>query len=242
MGAELHMDDYEIIVQQAQAYGADSDEKREAFSKLIEAFQGAAQTWAYGALGDPYLAEDAAQEAFIAAYRNLDQLHDPKAFPSWLKRIVLSQCHRLTRRKQILTGPLDDDATPAPAHQDPADAAEDRELRDKLHEAIGDLPDHERAVTELYYMVGYSQDEIAEQLQLPVTTIKKRLQYARERLRVAIPQEVYALLSTSHPVDFDVPDIFDALWDMESLEKGYAMSFADASLDLDFCAVTVGWR
>jgi RNA polymerase sigma factor (sigma-70 family) len=236
------MDDYEIIVQQAQAYGADSDEKREAFSKLIEAFQGAAQTWAYAALGDLYLAEDVAQEAFIAAYRNLDQLHDPKAFPSWLKRIVLSQCHRLTRRKQILTGPLDDDDTPAPAHQDPADAAEDRELRDKLREAIDDLPDHERAVTELYYLVGYSQDEIAEQLQLPVTTIKKRLQYARERLRLAIPQEVYAMLGASYPADFDMTDLFDELWGSEPLEMGYAASFADASLHMDTCAVAVAWR
>jgi len=49
------------------------------------------------------------------------------------------------------------------------------------------LPDHEREVTELFYITGYSQQEIAEQLAVPLTTVKKRLQYAREHLRETMP-------------------------------------------------------
>ena len=61
----------------------------------------------YATLGDTYLAEDAAQEAFISAWRNLDQLRVPDAFPGWFKRIVLTQCSRLTRNKQFELVPLE---------------------------------------------------------------------------------------------------------------------------------------
>lgn len=81
---------------------------------------------------------------------------------------------------------MDDDA-PAPQDADPARAAEDRERRDHLWRAVKRLPAHEREVTELFYMYGYSLDEIAHGLELPLTTIKKRLQYAREHIRENMP-------------------------------------------------------
>ena len=52
---------------------------------------------AFAVLGDVYLAQDTAQEAFIVAWQKLGQLREPAAFPGWFKRIVLTQCNRLTR-------------------------------------------------------------------------------------------------------------------------------------------------
>ena len=177
------MSDYEQLVEQVQDAQAAADE---AFAELVAQFEGQALRWAYAALGDFALAQDAAQEAFVTAYQKLDQLREPKAFPAWLRRIVVSQCRRLTRAKTLPADPLDDTDIPTRVG-DPAAAAEEGELRERLHEAVRELPANDREVIELYYLTGYSQDEMADMLDLPLTTVKKRLQYARERLRVALP-------------------------------------------------------
>ncbi|MCC6802628.1 MAG: sigma-70 family RNA polymerase sigma factor [Anaerolineae bacterium] len=176
------MQGYEELVRKAQA--AEGRAREEAFGELIAPFQSVARGWAYNRLGDAHLAQDVAQEAFLTAYQKLDQLRDPAAFPAWLKRIVLTYCHRATRRRSPHLLPLEDTAAP---QADPAASAEDRELKEKVNRAVRALPDHERVVTEMFYITGYSQQEIAERLALPLTTVKKRLQYAREHLREAMP-------------------------------------------------------
>jgi hypothetical protein len=66
---------------------------------------------------------------------------------------------------------------------------------------VEDLPEGERAVTELFYIVGYSQQEVAERLGLPLTTVKKRLQYARERLKETMSEQVVAMLHLDDEMD-----------------------------------------
>ena len=176
------MQDYEPLVKKAQ--DAAGEARAAAFEELIEAFQPLAQSWAYRVLGDTHLAQDAAQEALLTAYQKIDQLRDPAAFPAWLKRIVQTQSQRETRRRVPALLPLEDAVAPQP---DPAASAEARELQEQVSRAVRALPEHERVVTELFYITGYSQQEIAEQLELPLTTVKKRLQYARERLRETMP-------------------------------------------------------
>jgi len=56
---------------------------------------------AYALVGDAYLAEDIAQEAFITAWQKLSQLREIEAFPGWFKRIVLTHCNRLLRGKRV---------------------------------------------------------------------------------------------------------------------------------------------
>lgn len=177
------MQGYDDLVRKAQA--SEGEAREEAFGELIAPFQSVAHGWAYNALGDAHLAQDVVQEAFLTAYQKIDQLRDPAAFPAWLKRIVLTYCHRVTRRKSPYLMPLEDDE--AESHTDPAAHAEDRELKEQVTQAVRALPAHEREVTELFYITGYSQQEIAEQLAVPLTTVKKRLQYAREHLREVMP-------------------------------------------------------
>ncbi len=155
----------------------------DAYEIIVRRFQDMAVGYGYSILRDFQLAEDAAQESFLEAYRNLDKLREPGAFPGWFRRIVFKQCDRITRNKSVAIIPLD--AAEDRASQEPtqADAVEQREMSDKILTAVDSLPDHERAVTMLYYISGYSQDEVAEFLDVPVTTIKKRLYSARNRLR-----------------------------------------------------------
>ena len=170
------------LVLQARAIDVCLQQRHRAFAELVVRFQDMAYACAFSRLGDVHLAQDAAQEAFLAAYRELGKLRQPKAFPGWLRRIVLTQCNRMTRNKRLPTWPIDDAVGVPCTRPNPATLTEEREMRDHLLAAVRALPEHERIVTSLFYLSGYSQKEIAEFLEIPLTTVKKRLQYARERL------------------------------------------------------------
>jgi RNA polymerase sigma factor (sigma-70 family) len=180
------LEEIRVLIARATAAQAAHAEKSRAFGEIVRRFQDLAFACAFSVLGDFHLAEDAAQEAFLAAWRNLDQLRTPEAFPGWLKRVVLTQCNRLTRGKQVETVALDalDGLAVLPAAgSDPCAAYEDKERSGRVLAAIQSLPEHERIATALFYIGDYSQHEIAAFLEVPVTTIKKRLFSARHRLR-----------------------------------------------------------
>jgi RNA polymerase sigma factor (sigma-70 family) len=174
---ELTMTSLESLVEKARE--GDDD----AYEIIVRRFQDMAVGYGYSILRDFQLAEDAAQEAFLEAYRNLDSLRERAAFPGWFRRIVFKQCDRITRNRSFAIIPLDAAEDRASREPTQADAIEQREMNDKILTAVDALPDHERAATMLYYISGYSQNEVAEFLDEPVTTIKKRLYSARKRLR-----------------------------------------------------------
>lgn len=156
----------------------------EAYAEVVARFQNMAYGYAYSLLRDLDRAEDAAQEAFIEAYRKLGQLREPAAFPGWFRRIVYKHCDRLTRGKHSMTVPLDDVAYRLEAAEpEPAELVIGRERSDRVLSAVEALPDADRAVTTLFYIDGYSQAEIAGFLGITVTTVKNRLRAARRRLR-----------------------------------------------------------
>lgn len=162
---------------------ADQAERLEAFGELVTRFQDMAYGYAYSVLGDFHLAQDAAQEAFITAFRRLEDLREPDAFAGWLRRIVQTACRRLTRGKEIPTVPLAA-AAEVPSHdREPGRAAEKIEMRDEVLRAIARLPQPQREVTTLFYINGYSQKDIADFLEVPATTVKNRLAASRKRLK-----------------------------------------------------------
>src|SRR5215208_472082 len=110
------------LVLKAKDSNATLTERHEAFCELVRIFQDMAYACAYAVLGDFHLAEDAAQEAFITAWQMLGQLHQPEAFAGWFRRIVLTQCNRLTRGKHLRTMPLDDGAQVPSEHTTPQTA------------------------------------------------------------------------------------------------------------------------
>ena len=174
------MDALDVIVTRAREGDVD------AFGVLVRRFQDMAVGYGYSILHDFQLAEDAAQEAFFEAYRTLPKLRGPAAFAGWFRRIVFKQCDRITRRRVIATVPLDAAAEPvhdALVASGFSRTGDDDERKAEVFEAVRQLPEHERSVMTLFYIGGYSMEEVATFLEVPVSTIKGRLHSARERLR-----------------------------------------------------------
>lgn len=200
-----------------------------AYGAIVRRFQDMAYGCGYSLLGDFHLAEDAAQEAFIEAYRDLPKLREPAAFPGWFRRIVFKHCDRLTRGKRVSTVPLQAAAEMASRDPDPAEVVEKREIKDKVLDAIHALPENERMVTTLFYINGYSQKEIAAFLDVPITTVKNRLHTSRKRLKERMvhmvadelksyplspefPERIRLLLELPRPLDIEGHPVHD-LWE-----------------------------
>src|SRR5438045_6997413 len=79
----------------------------DAYAEIVRRFQDMAVGYSYAILRDFQFAEDAAQEAFFEAYRNLPNLKEPAAFPGWFRRIIYKQCDRIIRRRDVATVPLE---------------------------------------------------------------------------------------------------------------------------------------
>ncbi len=171
----------------------------DAYGMIVRRFQDMAVGYGYSLLRDFQLAEDAAQEAFLEAHRNLNKLREPAAFPGWFRRIVFKQCDRITRASSFAIIPLEAAGDRASHQPTQADAVEEREMNDKILAAVDSLPEREREATMLYYISGYSQDEIAAFLDVPVSTIKKRLYSARNRLREMLIDMVESSLRERRP-------------------------------------------
>lgn len=172
---------YKDWVRRAQSQ--DEAERNDAFDHLARDFQGMVYGVAYSRLSDTQLAEDAAQDAFLTAYKRIAQLNDVGAFPAWLRRIALTQTDRLIRRQGPPTESVDQQDDLAAATPTPEAQLEAMEARRRVQLAVAALPETARDVTRDYYFRGESQREISERLDIPLATVKKRLQYARKQLR-----------------------------------------------------------
>ncbi|MEO2004548.1 MAG: sigma-70 family RNA polymerase sigma factor, partial [Candidatus Poribacteria bacterium] len=153
----------------------------DAYGEIVRRFQNMAVGYAYSQLRDFHLAEDAAQEAFVRAYYDIGSLQDPAAFPGWFRRIVHKFADRI-RRQTRETSPLDVDAEIAASGPTVVDALVRAELRDRVLAEIERLPEAQSAATTLFYIDGYSQQEIGDFLGVSVNVVKARLHRARRRL------------------------------------------------------------
>lgn len=153
------------------------------YEQIVKRLQASAFSQAFSVLGDSHLAEDATQDAFIEAYRKLGSLRTPEAFITWFRRIVFTACSRMRRRMTVGTISLEETETIADPGESPADRLERKQREQAVHLAIQALPDNLRMVTALYYIGGIGQRGIADYLDLPDTTVKKRLFDARKKLK-----------------------------------------------------------
>lgn len=174
---------------------------KDAFGQIVNRFQDMAYASAYALVGDPGLAQDIAQEAFLDAYLHLAKLRDPAAFPGWFRRIVMGNSHRQIRSRPVAmlsidSLPLDDANSLYARLSDPAETLDERQ---SVQSAIGALPPQQRLAIALFYVEGYSQQEIAAFLEVPVSTVKKRLFDARHNLKERIVPTMQAELKTGKP-------------------------------------------
>ncbi|MCP4360408.1 MAG: sigma-70 family RNA polymerase sigma factor [Chloroflexi bacterium] len=193
------MEKTDILVINARNLNLSVNQRHLAFGELVNRFYDTSYHWAYAILGDSYQAQDATQEAFVAAFQNLTQLREPLAFAGWLRQIVVSQAYRLGRGTKISTRPIESAPEMPATEPGPASILEETEMKEKVIAAIQALPEKEQVVTQLFYLKGYSQKEIARLLELPLTTVKKRLQYARRNLKGIMVSMVDAFIPAAAP-------------------------------------------
>jgi RNA polymerase sigma factor (sigma-70 family) len=153
------------------------------FAELVRNYQDIVVAYATSILGDYYLAEDAAQEAFVEAYRGLPSLREPAAFAGWLRTIVFKHCDRLTRRKRPPITGLEAALEVVSLEPSPQESLELQERAKSVRKAIAALSEADRQVVLLYYMGENSTAAIAEFLNVTTNTVKTKLYSARKRLK-----------------------------------------------------------
>lgn len=157
-----------------------------ACAELVRHFERMAYTVAYARLNDPFLTEDAVQEAFAEAFAHLASLREAEAFPGWFKTIVARQCARQLRRKKHPELPMDKVVGASSAKDNVEAIVETREWQARLQHSVSGLPENQRLAVQLFYLQGYSIKEISSCLGVPVSALKKRLFEARKKLKSAL--------------------------------------------------------
>ncbi|HEY7246743.1 MAG TPA: sigma-70 family RNA polymerase sigma factor [Xanthobacteraceae bacterium] len=153
------------------------------FVELTRRFQKVAFGSALALLRDFQRAEDATQEAFVAAWTGLPALADPAAFPGWLRGIVRHHAFRVLRRQQLQMLPLSEAEELASDEPAPDRRIEQQQQIAAAMAAIADLPPLQREPATLFYVHDCSQQDIATFLGLSVATVNNRLHAARSHLK-----------------------------------------------------------
>lgn len=162
------------------------DGDHDAFRQLVDLEGDRCYAIAVGILRDVERAQDAVQQAFLLAWRDLPGLRDPERFGPWLHRILVNACYEESRRYRRWTSriqALPIDGSAELAEHDSTIRIVDR---DALERAFARLSPEHRAVVVLHHHVGLPLPEIAEIVRVPVGTVKSRLHYATRALRVAL--------------------------------------------------------
>ncbi len=146
-----------------------------AFERLVRQFQDAVAGVALARLGPGPDVEDVAQEAFLAAFRQLDEFGDPANFGPWVCGIARNLARqRLRDERPGATLSPDIEARGEPGTSDMATG---------VMEAVSRLPERLCEPVTLFYINGYSSSEVAALLEIPSGTVRRRLHEARDHLR-----------------------------------------------------------
>lgn len=166
---------------------------RASFDILVREHYSLVYNIAYRMLGDHDRAADATQSAMVRAYKALSRFRQDATFSTWLYRIVTNVCLDELRQKErgtqsltLLTENSDtelEERDIPDSKGDPAADAEQRERQELVQEALGRLASEHRAVVVMYDLSGLSYEEMAETLEIPLGTVKSRLNRARHALK-----------------------------------------------------------
>ncbi len=182
-GIRKELDDSELV---ANFLAGDKD----AFTEIVERYQGRLLNFVYRTTGDRHRAEDLVQETFIRVYRHLHRFDQSKKFSTWVYTIASNLAKNELRNRsrnplvlfQTLKKNWDADQRPLEWEDNtyrPDDLFRKRHLRSMVEAAVAELPEHHRTVFVLREMEGKTYEEIAEITATNLGTVKSRLNRAR---------------------------------------------------------------
>lgn len=172
----------------------------EAFGEIVKRWERKIFALCFGMLGREDEARDAAQEAFIAAYRNIGNFRGEAKVSSWLHRIAVNQCLTTKRRTKTRSEDFLDEESHeeervfiAAASLSPSNRTEQKERNVIVRQAVGSLPVDLRQVVVVKEFEDMTFQEISETLDIPLSTVKSRLYTALKQLRSKldrVPMEI----------------------------------------------------
>ena len=180
----------EIIVERALTGDA------EAFGEIVRRWERRIFALTYGILGREEDARDATQETFLAAFRNLRGFRGEAKVSSWLHRIAVNQCISRQRRAKVRSESAleeeqerDAGSFATPVDYSPVRVAEGRQETFAVRRAINSLPIELRQVVVMKEFEELTFREIADALELPLSTVKSRLYTALKQLQLRLQQK-----------------------------------------------------
>ncbi|HZT44458.1 MAG TPA: sigma-70 family RNA polymerase sigma factor [Chthonomonadaceae bacterium] len=177
-----------------------------AFAALVERYRDMVYGLTYHYLGNFDDSRDAAQEAFVHSFLRLRDLRDPDRFAPWLRRTAMNVCADALRRRgarllslEHLEDMPDGIAFSVGAPTPSTDIVERLAAQMAVREALQRLSARTRLTVTLFYLGGYSHAEIARFLEIPVNTVRSRLQHAKRQLREEMQTMVNDTLNAGKP-------------------------------------------
>ena len=163
---------------------------QESFEKLVRLYEKRVFSLTSRMCRNSADAEEAAQEAFLAAWQALPAFRGDASFATWLYRLVSNACVDILRREgrhQVMAGPSldDEESSPEPPDKSPSPhaLAERAELRRQIEAGLAALPPEYRQVLILREIHQCTYDEIAQICSIDLGTVKSRINRGRKRLR-----------------------------------------------------------
>ncbi|HEY0428965.1 MAG TPA: RNA polymerase sigma factor [Pyrinomonadaceae bacterium] len=157
--------------------------EREAFRYLVESYQNQAVVHAVAILRNREDAEDAAQDAFIDAFRALKNFDKTRRFYPWFYVLLRNRCYK-TAAKRHETETVEEMEIIAPQTGLP------REEQIALEAALARLSGEDREIITLKYLDGLSYDELSRLLEIPRGTVMSRLFYARRAMQANLEKKL----------------------------------------------------
>jgi RNA polymerase sigma-70 factor, ECF subfamily len=159
------------------------------FEVLVRRYEKAIFNLAYRLLGNYDEAAEVAQDVFLSAFKSIHQFRGEANFSTWLYRIGLN--HASTRRKSLNNTqrrqlPLDGTEVIADSAVDPAKNVEDKEIQQRVQQALNSLDAEDARIILLRDLQDISYEEVAAMLDIPVGTVKSRLHRPRRALKTSL--------------------------------------------------------
>lgn len=165
----------------------------DALGVLVRLYQVPALDAAYLITRQHQVAEDIVQSAFVRVYERIHQFDSTRPFRPWFLRIVINSS--LTAMKEsnrsVPLEPVEDEELKLPSLESGVEelfAAV--ETREQVLEVLNALSPTQRAAIVMKYYLDLSDAEVAQRLEVPASTVRRRLHYAREKLRRLLPNRV----------------------------------------------------